>query len=124
MLVKYLINKKLLIFKSSYDKRDKNNDKEAIMYGKFVSAVYLLNIIFQSFFNLAFPIALSILGSWLLVEKASAPGWIYAPLVVIGVIIGFSSMIKFILSATRALDRLEEQKKVKTNKREDSHNGK
>ena len=94
------------------------------MYGKFVSAVYLLNIIFQSFFNLAFPIALSILESWLLVEKVSAPGWVYAPLVLIGVAIGFSSMIRFILSATKALDRLEEQKKVKDKKREDSHNGK
>ena len=94
------------------------------MYGKFVSAVYLLNIIFQSFFDLAMPIGISILASWLLVEKASAPGWIYAPLVVIGVIIGFPSMIRFILSATKALDRLEEQKKVNDKKREDSHNGK
>ena len=94
------------------------------MYGKFVSAVYLLNIIFQSFFDLAMPIGISILASWLLVEKASAPGWIYAPLVVIGVIIGFSSMIRFILSAMKALDRLEEQKKGKNKKREDSHNGK
>ena len=94
------------------------------MYGKFVSAVYLLNIIFQSFFDLAMPIGVSILASWLLVEKASAPGWIYAPLVVIGVIIGFSSMIRFILSAMKALDRLEEQKNGKNKKREDSHNGK
>ena len=86
------------------------------MYGKFVSAVYLLNIIFQSFFDLAMPIGISILASWLLVEKASAPGWIYAPLVVIGVIIGFSSMIRFILSAMKALDRLEEQKKGKNKK--------
>ena len=94
------------------------------MYGKFVSAMYLLNIIFQSFFNLAMPIGLTILASWLLVEKAEAPAWIYAPLVLVGVATGFVSMIKFILSAMRALDRLEEQKKVKTNKREDSHNGK
>lgn len=94
------------------------------MYDKIVSAMYLLNIVFQSFFNLAFPIALSILGSWLLVEKVSAPGWVYAPLVLFGVAVGFVSMIRFILSATRALDRLEEQKKVKNKKREDSHNGK
>ena len=94
------------------------------MYGKFVSAMYLLNIIFQSFFNLAAPIGLSILASWLLVEKAGADGWVYAPLVLVGVAIGFVSMIRFILSATRALDRLEEQKKVKTKKAEDSRNEK
>ena len=94
------------------------------MYGKFVSAVYLLNIIFQSFFDLAMPIGISILASWLLVEKASAPGWIYAPLVVIGVIIGFSSMIRFILSAMRALDRLEAQKKGTKSKKEDSQDAK
>ena len=81
------------------------------MYDKIVSALYLLNIVFQSFFNLAFPIV-------------SAPGWVYAPLVLFGVAVGFVSMIRFILSATRALDRLEEQKKVKNKKREDSHNGK
>ena len=83
------------------------------MYRKFISAMYLLNIIFQSFFDLALPIGATILISWLFVEKAGAPGWIYAPLVVIGVIIGFVSMIRFILSATRALDRLEAQGKQK-----------
>jgi F0F1-type ATP synthase assembly protein I len=91
------------------------------MYRKIVSATYVLNIIFQSFFNLAFPIGLGILISWLLVENAGAPGWIYAPLVIIGVIIGFSSMIKFILSAMRALERLEAQKNS-TNGRKDSSN--
>ena len=92
------------------------------MYRKFISAMYLLNIIFQSFFDLALPIGATILISWLLVEKAGAPGWIYAPLVVIGVIIGFVSMIRFILSATRALDRIEAQSKQK--KGEDIKNGK
>ena len=94
------------------------------MYGKFVSAMYLLNIIFQSFFDLALPIGLSILASWLIVEKAGADGWIYAPLVIVGVAIGFTSMIRFILGATKALDRLEEQRKTKTQKREDSQNEK
>ena len=94
------------------------------MYGKFVSAMYLLNIIFQSFFDLDFPIGLSILGSWLLVEYAGAPGWIYAPLVIMGVILGFVSMIKFILSATRALDRLEGQRQKDKNNGEKDGNGK
>ena len=92
-----------------------------MMYRKIISTTYVLNIIFQSFFNLAFPIGLGILSSWLLVEKAGAPGWIYAPIVIIGVIIGFSSMIRFILSAMRALERLEMQKSP-DNKRKDCSN--
>ena len=89
------------------------------MYRKFISAMYLLNIIFQSFFNLAFPIGLAILISWLFVEKAGAPGWLYAPLVIVGVAIGFVSMIKFILSATRALDRLERERQEKKEEKGD-----
>lgn len=107
-----------------YFSRWKTPKAEGMMYAKLVSAMYVLNIIFQSFFNLAFPIGLSILGSWLLVDKAGAPGWIYAPLVIVGVIIGFSSMIKFILSAMRALDRLEEQKKRTKETKETPQNGK
>jgi len=84
--------------------------REVTMYRKFVSAVYVLNIIFQSFFNLALPIGLSVLCSRLIVEWAGAPGWIYAPLVIAGVVIGFISMIKFILSAMRALERLEAER--------------
>lgn len=94
------------------------------MYGKFVSAIYLLNIVFQSFFNLALPIGIAILASWLLTEHAGAPGWIYAPLVIVGVIIGFSSMIRFILSATRALDRLENDRQRAQSKKEDAGSGK
>ena len=93
------------------------------MNQRLVSAMYVLNIIFQSFFNLALPIGVSILASWLLVDRVGAPGWIYAPLVILGVAIGFSSMIRFILSAMRALDRLEAQRQSTKTEREDPHNG-
>lgn len=94
------------------------------MYGKFVNALYLLNIIFQAFFDLVFPIGVSLLVSWLLVDKASAPGWIYAPLVVVGVIIGFSSMIRFILAAAKTLERLERERGAKTDKGKEDDNAK
>ncbi len=68
-----------------------------------------LNIVIQSFFNLLTPIGLSILLSWLLTEKAGAPGWIYAVLVFLGVGIGFYSMIRFLLTALAALERLEQE---------------
>ena len=80
------------------------------MYRKFVSTMYVFNILFQSFFNLATPILLMLGLSWLLVEKCSAPAWIYAVLGVFGVLVGFVSMIKFILSASASLERLEKER--------------
>ncbi len=80
------------------------------MYRKFVSAMYILNILLQSLFNLATPILLMLGLSWLLVSKCSAPAWIYAILGVFGVLVGFVSMIKFILSASASLERLEKER--------------
>lgn len=79
----------------------------------FMNAMYALNIIIQSFFNLLTPIGLSLLASWLLVEKAGMDGWIYAVLIILGVIIGFYSMIRFLLSAMAGLERLENEQEQK-----------
>jgi TRAP-type C4-dicarboxylate transport system permease small subunit len=81
------------------------------VYKKLVSITYVLNIVFQSFFNLALPMLLMAGGAWLLVRYASAPEWIYAPLIVFGALAGLYSMVKFILSAMAALDRLEREHK-------------
>ena len=80
------------------------------VYKKLVSAMYILNILFQSLFNLATPILLMLGLSWLLVEKCSAPRWLYAVLGVLGAIVGFVSMIKFIVSACESLERLEKER--------------
>jgi hypothetical protein len=74
-----------------------------------MNMVQALNITIQSFFNLLTPIGISILISWLLTEKAGFPGWIYALLVFFGVGVGFYSMIRFLLSALAALERLEKE---------------
>lgn len=79
------------------------------MYKRFVSVMYVLNIVFQSFFNLLLPIALMAGLSWLLTEKAGAPQWIYVILLMLGVFTGLFSMIKFIISAMAGLERLEKQ---------------
>lgn len=89
------------------------------MYRKFVNAMYILNILFQSLLNLATPILLMLGLSWLLVSKCSAPTWIYAILGVFGVLVGFVSMIKFILSASASLERLEKEREKR-----DKENGK
>ncbi len=82
-------------------------------YGKFVSAVYILNVIVQSFFSLACPMGLGLLSAWLLVEKASAPSFLYALLIVFGALVGLYSMVKFILDTMTAVERLEKQHKDK-----------
>ena len=81
------------------------------MYKGFVNALYLLNIIFQSFLNLLTPIGLGLLISYLLTTYAGAPSWIWAVFTVFGVFVGLFSMVKFILSAMSALDRLEKEQR-------------
>ena len=83
------------------------------MYKKLVSALYMMNIVAQSIVTLLIPAGLMYLLSWLLVSKCSAPAWLYAVLVPIGVISGFVSMIKFVIRAGEGVERLEKQSKRK-----------
>lgn len=75
-----------------------------------MSVTYVLNIIFQAFFTLLTPAGLGFLISYLLIRFAGAPDWLYAPLLTVGILIGFVSMIKFILSTMKALERLEAER--------------
>ena len=87
------------------------------MYKRFVSALYVINIVFQALFTLLMPIAFGFGIGWLLVNKTAVQSWIYAVLIPIGALCGFYSMIKFVLSAMTALDRMEKQgSDKKTNK--------
>lgn len=88
------------------------------MHKKIFNAVYALNIFFQGFFSLVFPAGLFSATAWLLVSRAGAPVWIYAPFILIGVLLGFYSMIKFILSAFRTLEALEKEQKEKEAEKE------
>ena len=92
------------------------------MYRKIVNALYILNILFQSLFNLAAPILLMMGLSWLLVNKCSAPTWLYAPLGVFGAIVGFISMCKFIISACESLERLEKERAQKDKEKQATKN--
>ncbi len=76
-----------------------------------ISSVYVLNIIGQCIFSLIMPMLLMLGLSWLLVSKAGAPSWLYAVLVPIGTVSGLVSMIKFAITASENLTRLEEQNK-------------
>lgn len=79
------------------------------MYKKTISAVYVVNITFQAIFTLLWQIALGVGIGYLAVRFCSLPGWIYIPLILVGVITGFISMVKFLLGAMKSLDRLEGQ---------------
>ena len=83
------------------------------MYKKTFTALQIFNIVLQGLFSLVFPIGLGILFSWLGVAKWGAPDWLYAILIPVGALVGFVSMVKFILSASRSLERLEEERRKK-----------
>ena len=87
--------------------------------------MYAINIIAQSIFSLVTPAALMFCIAWLFVKKASAPEWLYAVLIPLGIIAGLVSMVRFVLSATSALERLEnEQAKNKTKNKTGRNNEK
>ena len=83
------------------------------MYRNFVGGLYVLNIVFQAFFTLLIPPALLFFINYLCISKLSFPTWTYAISLSIGFIIGIVSMIRFAISASEALERLEKQRKNK-----------
>ena len=81
------------------------------------STFYVVNIVFQSIFTLLWQIALGLFVGWLSVEKLGAPDWLYVPIILIGVVTGLVSMVRFILAAMRSLERLVEEKRKKEKQR-------
>lgn len=77
-----------------------------------ISTVYVINIIAQAIFTLLCEIGLAVLIGWLATTYWGAESWIYVPLIVVGVLIGFFSMINFILTAMKSLENLEKQQKA------------
>ena len=73
---------------------------------KLIRGMYLWNLILQSIFSLLTPIGLCTLLAYLLASRG-VDTWIYAVLILLGVLVGLSSMIRFILAATAQIERLE-----------------
>lgn len=86
------------------------------MHKKIFNVSYLINVLFQSFFNLLFPLASALIVGWLLTEKLTLPSWIYAPLLILGLAIGLISMIKFLIYALDAFEKLERNQEKDDNK--------
>lgn len=89
------------------------------MYDKITSALHTLNIVFQALYSLALPIGIGALASYLLTKHTSVGGWIWAVLLVAGVFIGLYSMVKFLLTATANLERLEREREENRAAREE-----
>ena len=79
------------------------------LYKQTYGFVYVLNIVFQSIFNLLFQVGLGVLAGWLLTTYANSPDWVYVPSILLGVGTGILSMMKFILSAMKSLEAIEKQ---------------
>ena len=90
---------------------------------KTFGALYVINIVSQAIFTLLVPTAVFFFAAWLLISKLSAPSWIYAVFIPLGVIIGFYGMVKFSISASENLERLERQKRKRINKDNTEING-
>lgn len=78
------------------------------MYSKFVHAFYYFHIAIQSVFSLLCPIGLMTLLAWFLSSRGLVGGWIYAPLILLGVGSGLYGMLRFVLSASKQVQALEQ----------------
>ena len=74
-----------------------------------IRTMYLWNLVIQSIVSLLSPIAIMLFAAWLLAERAGVGDWIYAVLILLGVLVGLLSMVRFLLGASRALEALERE---------------
>ena len=87
------------------------------MYKKFVSAMYLMNIVVQAIFSLVSPALLLFGVSYLLVRFLGAPIWIHAISISVGILIGLVSMVRFVITALNNLEKIEKSRQNKEKKR-------
>ena len=82
---------------------------------RFMNTMYAFNIVLQAFWTLLFPIGGGLFLGWLLTEKCGMEDYVFVILILFGVLLGFVSMIRFLLSALAGLERLEKEQKEKNN---------
>ena len=85
------------------------------MHNKLFSFLYAINIVSQAIFSLLVPVGLMILAAWLMVDRVGAPKFVYAIAIALGFLIGLYSMVRFVITATANLERLENQEKKDKN---------
>lgn len=85
------------------------------------SALYVINIVFQAIFTLVWQMAFGLAVGWLLVRFAGAPGWVYVITILAGLAMGLVSMVRFILAAMNALDKIEKDNKQRKKETKNEH---
>lgn len=78
--------------------------------------VYVINIIMQALFTLAFSIGAFFGLAYLSVNVLGGPTWLYVVFIIIGTLTGFVSMIRFVITAMQGYERLEKERDSKTKK--------
>ena len=92
----------------------RNNAYQGInMYKKFITPVYIINMVMQALFSLIAPIGLMLGLAYLLVTYAEWPTWVYVVFIMLGVLSGLYSMVSFIITASRSLEAIERQHRQK-----------
>ena len=86
------------------------------MQRKLIRGMYLWNLVLQSILSLLTPIGLCTFLAYLIASRG-VDSWIYAVGVLLGVLVGLSSMIRFLLSATAQIERLEAEHAQKEKKK-------
>ena len=79
------------------------------MYKKIFNALSLLNLMFQGLYTLVLPIGIGAGIAYLLTEFCGAPSFIWAILLTLGTLSGLFSMVKYIISCSKGLERTERQ---------------
>ena len=77
----------------------------------FMNAMYAFNIILQAFWSLLFPVGAGLLLGWLLTEKCGMGDYVFVILILLGVLVGLFSMLRFLISALAGLERLEKEQR-------------
>ena len=80
------------------------------MYSKLVGVLYALNILASAIFTFLTPVGILFAVAWLLNTKAGVGSYIYAVLLIIGVLVGLFSMIRFLIKASETLERIEKER--------------
>ena len=78
-------------------------------YKRFITPLYVINIVIQAIISLLSPIAIMFLLAWLLDKYTEIGSFIYVVFILLGVFSGLYSMVLFVIRSGRALEALEKQ---------------
>lgn len=76
---------------------------------KFFRIAYAMNYLSQAAISLLFPAGALIFGGWLLRQYCGVGSWVMILAIVLGVVLGFGSMISFLLKTSYAIDPTQKE---------------